>query len=234
MEAVLQALSQAVPERAMAAWGKHRGDYFFATDPRTRKRYVRTSFDYDGGGGAVWGHDGYPAISNLSTLGAVSRGNVEEDEIRFPWRVLVWRFTPDLMGAGRWRGGPGMHWEAVNEGADGRMVTGSTDGDEMTGFGALGGHRSPQSRTFIHRNGEQIRVKPHSNVELKTGDRIVKFSSGGGGIGNPCERDPAAVRDDVLNGYVSHQAARDIYRVSIDPLTLDIDWPATRELRSQS
>jgi N-methylhydantoinase B len=232
MEAVLQALGKAVPERAMAAWGKHRGDYFFATDPRTNRRYVRTSFDYDGGGGAVWGFDGYPAISNLSTLGAVSRGNVEEDEIRFPWRVLKWRLMPDLMGAGQWRGGPGIHWEAVNEGADGRMVTGSTDGDEMKGFGAHGGLPSPQSRTFVHRNGEEIRVKPHRNIELKTGDRIVKFSSGGGGVGSPLERDPVAVRDDVLNGYVSHAAAHDIYRVLLDRQTLEIDWAGTRELRT--
>jgi N-methylhydantoinase B len=231
METVLEALGKAMPERAMAAWGKHRGDYFFATDPRNNKRYVRTSFDYDGGGGAVWGYDGYPAISNLSTLGAVSRGNIEEDEIRFPWRVLVWRLMPDLMGAGRWRGGPGMHWEAVNEGTDGRMVTGSTDGDEMIGFGAHGGLPSPRSRTFLHRNGKKIHIKPHRNIELKTGDRIVKFSSGGGGVGSPLERDPVAVRDDVLNGYVSQEAARDVYRVSLDQTTLEIDWAATRHLR---
>jgi N-methylhydantoinase B len=232
MEAVLQALGKAVPDRAMAAWGKHRGDYFFATDPRTNRRYVRTSFDYDGGGGAVWGYDGYPAISNLSTLGAVSRGNVEEDEIRFPWRVLKWRLMPDLMGAGRWRGGSGMHWEAVNEGGDGRMVTGSTDGDEMTGFGAHGGLPSPQSRTFVFRNGEEIRVKPHRNIDLKSGDRIVKFSSGGGGVGNPLERDPEAVRDDVLNGYVSHDTAENIYKVILNRKTLDIDWSGTRNLRN--
>jgi N-methylhydantoinase B len=234
MEAVLQALGKAVPERAMAAWGKHRGDYFFATDPRSNRRYVRTSFDYDGGGGAVWGYDGYPAISNLSTLGAVSRGNVEEDEIRFPWRVLKWRLTPDLMGAGRWRGGPGMHWEAVNEGGNGRMVTGSTDGDEMTGFGAHGGFSSPQSRTMVFRNGEEIRVRPHRNIELKTGDRVVKFSSGGGGVGRPTERDPASVREDVLNGYVSHDAARNVYKVVLDRSTLEVDWARTRELRNAS
>jgi N-methylhydantoinase B len=234
MEAVLQALGKAVPERAMAAWGKHRGDYFFATDPRSNRRYVRTSFDYDGGGGAVWGYDGYPAISNLSTLGAVSRGNVEEDEIRFPWRVLKWRLTPDLMGAGRWRGGPGMHWEAVNEGGDGRMVTGSTDGDEMTGFGAHGGLSSPKSQTVVHRDGQEIRVRPHRNIELKTGDRIVKFSSGGGGVGLPIERDPTAVREDVLNGYVSHDAALDVYKVVLDRNTLEVDWQRTRDLRGAS
>jgi N-methylhydantoinase B/oxoprolinase/acetone carboxylase alpha subunit len=127
-----------------------------------------------------------------------------------------------------------MHWEAVNEGTDGRMVTGSTDGDEMTGFGAHDGLASPQSRTYIYRNGEKIRVKPHRNIELKTGDKIVKFSSGGGGVGKPSERDPVAVRDDVLNGYVSYDAARHVYRVSLNQSTLEIDWPGTRVLRPVS
>lgn len=234
MESVLQALGQAVPHRAMAAWGKHRGDYLFGVDPRSSKRYVRTSFDYDGGGGAVWGYDGYPAISNLSTLGAVSRGNVEEDEIRFPWRVLKWKFTSDLTGAGRWRGGPGVHWEAVNEGSAGQMATGSTDGDEIQGFGAHGGWSSPKSRTYIHRKGEEIRVKPHRMVDIKTGDKIVKFSSGGGGVGDPSDRDPVAVRDDVLNGFVSLRAAEEVYKVCIDPQTLEVDWTATARLRSRS
>jgi N-methylhydantoinase B len=234
MESVLQALSKAMPERALAAWGKHRGDYYFAVDPRTNKRYVRTSFDYDGGGGAVWGHDGYPAISNLSTLGAVSRGNVEEDEIRFPWRVLKWKFTPDLTGAGRWRGGPGIHWEALNEGSDGRMATGSTDGDEMQGFGVNGGWPSPQSRTFIHRNGEEIRVKPHRLVEIKKGDKVVKFSSGGGGVGDPFDRDPRAVREDVLNGFVSREQALHVYKVFLDSSSLEIDWSETQALRNMT
>ena len=114
------------------------------------------------------------------------------------------------------------------------MVTGSTDGDEMTGFGALGGFSSPQSRTFVYRNGEEIRVKPHRNIELKSGDRIVKFSSGGGGVGNPRERDPLAVREDVRNGYVSYEAARNLYLVALNQSTLEIDWPQRRELRGAS
>jgi N-methylhydantoinase B len=234
MESVLQALGHAMPERSMASWGKHRGDYFFAVDPRTQKRYVRTSFDYDGGGGAVWGHDGYVAISNLSTLGAVSRGNVEEDEIRFPWRVLQWKLMPDFTGAGRWRGGPGVHWEAVNEGSDGRMATGSSDGDEIQGFGSQGGLPAPQSRTFIRRGDEDIRVKPHRLVDLRAGDHIIKYSSGGGGIGTPEARDPVMVEEDVLNGVVSREAAREVYKVALDPATLRLDETATRRLRNDA
>ena len=55
MEAVVEALAKALPHRAIAAWGKHRGDYLFAVDPRTGEPYVRTCFDYDGSAGAVCG-----------------------------------------------------------------------------------------------------------------------------------------------------------------------------------
>ena len=70
-----------------------------------------------------------------------------------------------------------MHWEAVNEGSDGQMATGSSDGDDVQGFGALGGEPAPVSRTYLRRNGEDIRVKPHRLVPVKTGDVLVKHSS---------------------------------------------------------
>jgi len=231
MEAVLEAMSKAVPHRSAAAWGKHRGDYVFAVDPRTGERYVRTSFDYDGSAGAVWGYDGYVAVSTLTTLGSVNRGTVEEEETRIPWLIRRWELIPDLTGAGRWRGGPGIQWEAVNEGTDGRMATGSTDGDVVQGFGAQGGKPSPVCRTFIHRDGEELRIKPHRLVDIRHGDVMVKISSGGGGVGPPFERDPAAVREDVVNELVSLEAAREEYGVVLDPATLELDQAATAAAR---
>ena len=233
MEAVLEALAKANPHRAVAAWGKHRGDYVFAKDPRTGEPYVRTCFDYDGSAGAVWGYDGYQAVSTLTALGAAHRDNVEEMEVRVPWRALKWEMVPDFSGAGRWRGGPGVHWEAINEGTDGQMATGSSDGDEVQGFGALGGQPTPVCRTYIRRDGQDIRVKPHRLVPVKTGDILVKHSSGGGGIGDPAERDPDMVRDDVRKDFVSLQAAKEIYKVIIDPITWKVDYEATKTLRAR-
>jgi len=232
MEAVLEALSRALPHRAIASWGKHRGDYTFALDPRSGERYVRTSFDYDGGSGAVFGYDGYEGVSNITALGSINRGNAEEMEARVPWRMLRYEFLPDFTGAGRWRGSSGVHWEALNEGGDGGMATGSSDGDEVQGFGALGGQAAPLCRTYIRRGTEEIRVKPHRLVDIKTGDIVLKLSGGGGGVGDPAERDPERVREDVVNEMVSAQAARDVYRVALDPETLAIDREGTRALRA--
>lgn len=234
MEAVMEALSKALPHRAIAAWAKHRGDYVFAVDPRNGERYVRTSWDYDGSGGAVWGFDGYQGLSSITALGAANRGNVEEAEVRIPWRMLKYEFVPDLTGEGRWRGGPGVRWEAINEGSDGQMATGSSDGDVVKCFGAIGGHPSPNSRTWLRRKGEDIRVKSHRLVEVKEGDILIKHSAGGGGVGNPVERDPEMVRKDVRNGLVSFEAARDIYKVIVNPSSFKVDEAATKKLREQT
>jgi N-methylhydantoinase B len=232
-EAVTEALSKARPERAMAAWGKHRGDYTSGTDPRSGRPYVRTSFDYDGSAGALAGFDGATGPTSFGCLGSVMRGNVEEAEVRFPWKVLQLEVVTDFMGAGRWRGGGGVDWRAMNLGGPARMATGSSDGDEMVPKGVLGGADAPPCRTFVQRDGELIRVKPHRMQPLEQGDVLIKLSSGGGGVGDPAERDAEAVRADVLDDLVSVEAAERIYRVALDPDTLELDGARTAELRGQ-
>jgi N-methylhydantoinase B len=228
-DAIVEALSKVIPDRAQAAWGKHRGDYTFATDPRTGKPYVRTTFDYDGSAGASSGHDG---ATGPVVHGVVMRGNIEEAEVRFPWKMLNLEIVPDFMGAGRWRAGGGIDWRAINEGTAGRMATGSSDGDEMVPKGVLGGHDAPKSRTFVQRGDELIRVKPHRMQELQPGDVLIKLSSGGGGVGDPREREPAAVQRDVRNGFVTLEAAKKIYGVALDSETLEVDEARTAELRA--
>ncbi len=232
MEAVTQALAKANPERAMAAWGKHRGDYSFATDLRTGKPYVRTMFDYDGSAGAVWGHDGPTGPLAFGTLGSVTRGNVEEAEIRYPWRILNLEVVTDFMGAGKWRGGGGVDWRALNEGSDGRMATGSSDGDVMLGQGVLGGHPTPPCRTFLKRGDQLSKVKPHRMARFKQGDVLIKLSSGGAGVGDPRERPIDAVVEDVRNEFVSVEAAERMYGVCLDADTFEVDHERTEKLRS--
>jgi len=231
--AVGQALSKARPNRSMAAWGKRRGDYVSSVDPRNKQPYVRTTFDYDGSAGAVTGHDGATGPLSIGSLSTVMRSNAEEMEIRFPWRVIKWEVARDLMGAGRWRGGGGIEWRAVNEGSDGRMATGSSDGDSTPGPGSQGGYPSPCSRTFLLREGKPTRVKPHRMVEIRKGDEVVKISGGGGGVGLPTERLPEQVALDVRNGMVSAEAARKIYGVAVDPVGFCVDQAETRRLRAQ-
>jgi N-methylhydantoinase B len=176
---------------------------------------------------------GYDGAAGPVAFGVCLRGNVEEMEVRFPWKLVKLEAVPNFMGAGQWRGGPGVDWRAINQGSVGRMATGSSDGDEMVPKGVLDGLDSPKARTFVQRGTELIRVKPHRMQQLLPGDIVIKLSAGGAGVGAPDKREPAAVQQDVRNGFVTLEAAERIYRVSLDPRTLEIDEARTAALRAE-
>jgi N-methylhydantoinase B len=234
LEATVNALSKAMPEKAIAGWGRRRGHYIAGIDPRSGERYVQTTTDADGGTGAVWGFDGFEGAMGMSGLGSIRRGSVEEVEIRFPWRTVRYHYLPDLSGAGRWRGGSGMLWEVENLGGDVGVATGSSDGDLTQPPGAVGGEPGPLSKMYIRRNNEVIPARTHRMVTIKTGEILGKVSGGGGGIGPPEHRDPQAVLEDVINEFVTIDHARNVYKVVVDPDQMTIDEEATTALRITS
>ncbi len=75
---------------------------------------------------------------------------------------------------------------------------------------------------------------PYGLTQLKPGDVVTIDAAGGGGFGNPFERDPEMVAADVIEGYVTLQRAQEDYGVAIDPRTMKVDQEATRELRESS
>lgn len=233
LEATVAALSNAMPERSIAAWGRRRGHFIAGTDPRTDERYMQTTTDADGGSGAVYGHDGFEGAMGMAGLGSIIRGSVEELEIGYPWRMVKWHLLPDLSGAGRWRGGCGTAWEIENCGSDVVVATGSSDGDVTQPAGALGGQDGPRSHMYVRRGEEIEQVKTHRMVPVKAGEAMGKVSGGGGGVGSPLERDPEWVRWDVLNEKITPEFARSTFGVVLDPDTFEIDVKATGELRAQ-
>jgi N-methylhydantoinase B len=83
--------------------------------------------------------------------------------------------------------------------------------------------------------GKEIADLPNAKVlmkRLERGDAITIRAGGGGGFGLPEERDPFAVANDVRQGYVSFEVARDTYGVVLDPRTLAVDAAATEQRRA--
>ncbi|MFQ5922462.1 MAG: hydantoinase B/oxoprolinase family protein, partial [Anaerolineales bacterium] len=233
MESVMMAMSEAVPERAAAGWGRRYGQYIYGTNPRTGGLYVFPGYHAEGGAGAVAGYDGYQGAASIGTLGEISRPNTEDVEIKYPWKVISRQFRMDSSGAGKWRGGPGFHWEVANLGGEAGMHTGAGHGETTFSHGTLGGNHTLPNICHIQRNGEMIQAKVHRLHQLRAGDHIIKDTGGGGGVGRPEERDPQAVWDDVyINEFVSVQGAREIYKVVIDPESRQIDWDKTKSLRA--
>ncbi len=233
MESVLMAMSKALPGRAIGAWGRHYSHFIYGFDPRIKQPYVQVLFEPDGGSGAVYGFDGYEGVTMLVTLGEAVKGDVETIEVRFPWRVDKYEFETDTCGSGKWRGASGLHWEMVNEGSPAGMSTGNAEGESVHGLGALGGHSAPFNRAYVQRDGEQIPIRAHRMHSLLSGDRLIKITGGGAGVGEPVERDPEKVREDVLNEFVSRKNAEEMYGVVMDPATLEVDLKATERLRRE-
>jgi N-methylhydantoinase B len=162
----------------------------------------------------------------------VGKTDAEEEMARFPWRIDQYEFRTDSHGPGRWRGAPGVVWRAVNEGGDSKLLCGSWSGFHTQGKGQHGGGDTPLNKALVQRGTEIIEItEPHRDLHLKAGDRLTTLTGGGAGAGRPEEREPDAVLADVVNELVSVGMARDVYKVVIDPLTLEIDRSATAQLR---
>ncbi len=96
-----------------------------------------------------------------------------------------------------------------------------------------GGLEASGSRYYkILRDNKVVPIpSKFQGVLLGPGERIVIETAGGGGWGDPKERDPELVREDVVNGFVSAERARDVYHVAVNERTNAVDYAKTRKLR---
>ncbi|MBI2360192.1 MAG: hydantoinase B/oxoprolinase family protein, partial [Deltaproteobacteria bacterium] len=149
-----------------------------------------------------------------------------------PWRTVRREYRMDSCGAGRWRGGPGMEWEAVNEGEECGMHTGAGHGETTFGPGAMGGQSTPPNECYILRGEQLFPARCHKLHQILPRDHVIRKTGGGAGVGRPEERDPQKVWEDVfIHNLVSMEAAREVYTVAIDPQSRKIDREKTRALR---
>ena len=103
---------------------------------------------------------------------------------------------------------------------------------EISGPWGLFGGKAGRKAYYIHNPaGEATELGSKVTLQLEPGDVISYQTCGGGGYGNPFEREPSQVLDDVVNGKVSIERARTEYGVEIDGAGHDIDEIATRRLR---
>jgi len=112
-------------------------------------------------------------------------------------------------------------------------MTGNSDGEFFPPLGLMGGTPGRVHQMGIRRKGRDIKLRTLSSAYLAPGDIIWTKSGGGGGVGEPLDREAEEVRWDVLNGYVSNRAARQVYGVVIHPWTCRLDVQATRRLRAK-
>ena len=216
MEAVESSLAQAAPERAVAGWSHFCGSTFAGLDSRTGERFSHLStMSGIGGAGAMWRTDGWSCCSPQCTFGGMRTGNVEEIEFRIPMHIHRFEFRPDSEGPGQWRGGFGVVLEM--EPLEPKIVVSNIgEGYDLAppGLGvpeALDGDRATFERRVRDADGTEHPIVPHTVIDLHAGEVLVSESPGGGGIGDPRQRDRAALEADIDNGLISPQRAARVY-----------------------
>jgi N-methylhydantoinase B len=234
IESVWLALSQTVPEKVDACWARWCAPATMGFNPRTGRPFGDIHFMCKGGGGASFGFDGWDHMGTVICAGGLRAPDPELHELINPYTVLQYEYWPDSAGAGQWRGGMGTIYRWRVE-ADAIAVANFGGGDraETVPFGLQGGSAAPQNKLYLHKDGEIIDVDTESFYEFNTGDVFEIYESGGGGYGDAKKRPSENVHEDVINGLVSIDKAREDYAVLIDEKSIEVDVAGTQALRGE-
>jgi len=237
-DAIALAMAQILPDRCAPQTYKYGAprQMWGDVDPRTGKPF----FDHGGEVNAGWvnavrGVDGWGAL--VASNGNLIKAAAEINEALFPHVLRSRNYLTDSGGAGQWRGGCGSDF--VKEVRTPTNVNQYVVNQKHLHPGIAGGRPgSPDSCVIAEGTDHEVKVDPTvAGVAMETGDRLRYRFGGGGGWGDPLDRDPQAVLDDVWDEYVSIEAARDEYGVvitgSLEDMTLALDEAATTELRAQ-
>lgn len=229
---VLGALSKAMPKRVPAASSGSMCVFTIGgINPRSGSyySYVET---YGGGQGAVFNQDGMDGVHTNMTN--TRNTPAEVIEIAYPLRVERYGLVPNTDGPGRFRGGLGLtrelkildHHATINL---------SSDRLKIRPWGLAGGDAGGTVDSFLESAaGLKTPLPSKTTRSVEPNTRITLRTAGGGGYGSAYLRDPALVRNDVLNGYISIERARTEYGVSLDPDSFTINVLETEILRKSS
>jgi len=228
-EMIYKALAPGMPERVIACSGGTPAWMNVFYGIRHNGRKFHSVVIRGGGMGASYLKDGTSCVF-FPANGANTPCEIIESET--PFIVEKRALLCDSGGAGKRRGGLGR--EVVFRVPDDEYAPSSP-----TTIGIQGGRfKYPAEGLFGGKPGSKskflINGTPQNPAALnfaKPGDIITFHNPGGGGYGNPLERDPELVESDVINGYVSLEKAREDYRIIIDPVTMQLDIKTKNELR---
>jgi N-methylhydantoinase B len=184
----------------------------------------------EGSYGGRYGKDG---MDGVDTLYANTRNNpIEDIEAHLPLRVTRYELIENASGAGQYRGGLGSIRD-IQFLAPGQMSL-EGEGNKYAPWGVFGGSDGTPGGVQIlnpMEGREDALPSKFPCRKTRVGDTLRTISPCGGGYGNPLERDPALVLEDVLDGYVSIEVAQGDYGVVIDPAGMVVDDAATHALR---
>ena len=212
--AVMGALAPALDGRIVGdlkGGGNH--CYVGGPHPATGETFIFYEYPAGGTGGHPDG-DGNNTVRAWTESDMTTIQPIEAVEQLYPVRVEATTLRENSGGPGRWRGGLGLT-RAIRIQAPSTTLSVLAEKAVLPPFGVCGGEPGARNRFWVQRDGQGISPSPLpgkvGGFPLLPGDLLLMESSGGGGFGDPLERDPALVVADVAEGYVTRDAAEATY-----------------------
>jgi N-methylhydantoinase B len=236
-EVIAVALQDVLPDKAVPQTYKTGiPTVIVGIDPATGQQFTDHSAEvYAGWCNAAKGLDAWGAQN--ASFGNLWKATAEINESLYPHVQWSRDYRTDSGGAGQWRGLCGSHYEKEVR-VDAKVYT-YVVGMKYPMPGICGGMPGEPNRMVIRYGSDDEYLVKHTAdwVPIHAGERIMYDYGGGGGWGDPLDRDPQAVLDDVLDEYVSVDGAHNDYGVvftgSLADLSLAIDEVATEALRAE-
>ncbi len=234
-DAIMRALAPVIPDRVTAGWNQLLCSLSTGLDTRKNDTYVDICFmGLKGGSGAMKGTDGYDHIGMIDASGGVLDQDYEMFEQQTPHILEKHELLTDSAGPGQWRGGLGVETRIRFGGGPVQLVT-FGDGDIEPAFGLFGG--GPGTLNFIELHEPDSEVYTCTTKDLvrgvAPGTLYVQQAGGGGGWGDPKKRPAEKVAEEVRDGIISVDKAREAYGVALDGKTLQLDEEETARLRGE-
>ena len=232
-EAVFAALVEPLPDIVTAAPAGSSGNFALGGyDPEKDRSFVMYQISGGGYGGNA-DHDGL--TNGCSTIGISKTQPIEVLEQHYPVLFHEYGLREGSGGAGKQRGGFGVNYtvELRRGEAQASFVM---DHGRVGPQGALGGGDGGKNTVTVRRGGESYtpeHLSKDQDIPIQPGDIVAVGTPGGGGFGNPFERDPDAVLQDVRRGYYTVDQAQALFGVVLAGDLSDIDSDATASIRSR-
>jgi N-methylhydantoinase B len=210
-ETVMRALAPVAPDRVAASVGNL--GVVSLSGLRDGTHWVHMDI-WEGSYGGRNGKDGLDAVDTL--YGNTRNNPIEDIESHLPLRILRYELNDDSGGPGRWRGGLGSIRDTQFLEPGGFSIEG--DGNKYPPRGLFGGLDGAPGSMILNPGTDAEVTLPSKIPYRKTvaGDTIRTIRPSGGGYGEPRQRDPAAVAEDILDGFVSEESADRSYQQRLE------------------
>ncbi|MEK9722984.1 MAG: hydantoinase B/oxoprolinase family protein [Rhodospirillaceae bacterium] len=229
VDCILGALAKMLPDKVCAASDGGNSGVSIGGYDADRKPYIYVDFACGTWGGRPWA-DGLQGNSNM--FANMASQSVEVIEAEQPVEILAYEFLPDRAGPGTFRGGAPYYREYRFTEKEAVLQV-RTDRSKVRPYGLHGGLPGQLSANYMNPQAENKKLPSKPTMNIKRGDVFRHELAGGGGWGDPLDRDPALVAKDVLDELVSVDAARDAYGVVLAADGRGVDAAATEARRAE-